>query len=403
MLLAAAHQRRRISQSEILCSLIVTIHGLSKNNAISASLPVRRGNYFLIRQRKVNFAHFTEMRENMKKRVEKIMEDAMAQIEESGQLDKLNDIRITFLGKKGELTSLLKSMKEIAPEDRPKIGQMVNEARSKIEERLEEKKVAFEKKILEEKIKGEAIDVTLPGRKLAAGHRHPNSITLREVENIFIGMGYEVVEGPEIEYDYYNFEALNIPANHPAKDEQDTFYITKDILLRTQTSSVQVHEMERGKLPIRMIAPGRVFRSDEVDATHSPTFHQIEGLVIDKGITFADLKGTLQEFAIRLFGEGTRVKFRPHHFQFTEPSAEMDVSCFKCGGKGCRFCKGSGWVEILGCGMVHPHVLEMGGIDPEEYTGFAFGVGLERIALFKYEIDDMRLLYENDVRFLKQF
>ncbi|MDO4166488.1 MAG: phenylalanine--tRNA ligase subunit alpha [Eubacteriales bacterium] len=339
----------------------------------------------------------------MKDKLSKIMEEALGQIESSEQLDKLNDIRVAFLGKKGELTSVLKSMKDVAPEDRPKVGQMVNEARAQIETKLEEKKAAFEKALLEERLKSETIDVTMPGKKLAGGHRHPNTITLEEVENIFVGMGYEVVEGPEIEYDYYNFEALNIPADHPAKDEQDTFYITKDILLRTQTSSVQVHEMEKGKLPIRMIAPGRVFRSDEVDATHSPTFHQIEGLVIDKNITFADLKGTLQEFAKRLFGEDTKVKFRPHHFQFTEPSAEMDVTCFKCGGKGCRFCKGEGWVEILGCGMVHPHVLEMSGIDPEEYTGFAFGVGLERIALFKYEIDDMRLLYENDTRFLKQF
>lgn len=339
----------------------------------------------------------------MKDKLKKIMDEAMEQIDDSQQLDKLNEIKVSFLGKKGELTSILKSMKDVAPEDRPKVGQMVNEARTQIEKKLEAKKAAFEKAIREEKMKAETIDVTLPGKKLAVGHRHPNTITLEEVEDIFIGMGYEVVEGPEIERDYYNFEALNIPADHPAKDEQDTFYITKDILLRTQTSSVQVHEMEKGKLPIRMIAPGRVFRSDEVDATHSPTFHQIEGLVIDKNITFADLKGTLQEFAKRLFGEETRVKFRPHHFQFTEPSAEMDVTCFKCGGKGCRFCKGSGWVEILGCGMVHPHVLEMSGIDPEEYTGFAFGVGLERIALFKYEIDDMRLLYENDTRFLKQF
>jgi phenylalanyl-tRNA synthetase alpha chain len=346
---------------------------------------------------------FKERIINMKDKLKKIMEDAMEQIETTQQLDKLGEIKVAFLGKKGELTSILKSMKEVAPEDRPKVGQMVNEARAQIEEKLEEKKTAFEKALREEKMKAETIDVTLPGRKLPAGHRHPNTLTLEEVENIFIGMGYEVVEGPEIEYDYYNFEALNIPADHPAKDEQDTFYITKDILLRTQTSSVQVHEMEKGKLPIRMIAPGRVFRSDEVDATHSPTFHQIEGLVIDKGITFADLKGTLEEFAKRLFGEDTKVKFRPHHFQFTEPSAEMDVTCFKCGGKGCRFCKGEGWVEILGCGMVHPHVLEMSGIDPEEYTGFAFGVGLERIALFKYEIDDMRLLYENDTRFLRQF
>lgn len=344
-----------------------------------------------------------EWRKRMKDKLKNILDDAMAQIDASEQLDKLNEIKVSFLGKKGELTSILKSMKEVAPEERPKVGQMVNEARAQIEEKLEAKKAAFEKAMRQEKLKAETIDVTLPGKRLAAGHRHPNTLTLEEVENIFVGMGYEVVEGPEIEYDYYNFEALNIPADHPAKDEQDTFYITKDILLRTQTSSVQVHEMEKGKLPIRMIAPGRVFRSDEVDATHSPTFHQIEGLVIDKGITFADLKGTLQEFAKRLFGEDTKVKFRPHHFQFTEPSAEMDVTCFKCGGKGCRFCKGEGWIEILGCGMVHPHVLEMSGIDPEEYTGFAFGVGLERIALFKYEIDDMRLLYENDTRFLKQF
>ena len=339
----------------------------------------------------------------MKDKLKKILDDAMTQIDSSEHLDRLNEIKVSFLGKKGELTSVLKAMKDVAPEDRPKVGQLVNEARKAIEEKLDEKRDIFEKAVLEEKLKSETIDVTLPGKKLAMGHSHPNTITLEEVEDIFVGMGYEVVEGPEVEYDYYNFEALNIPDNHPAKDEQDTFYITKDILLRSQTSSVQVHEMEKGKLPIRMIAPGRVFRSDEVDATHSPTFHQIEGLVIDKNITFADLKGTLQEFAKRLFGEDTKVKFRPHHFQFTEPSAEMDVTCFKCGGKGCRFCKGSGWVEILGCGMVHPHVLEMSGIDPEEYTGFAFGVGLERITLFKYEIDDMRLLYENHTRFLKQF
>lgn len=339
----------------------------------------------------------------MKDKLKKIMDTAIEQIDATEQLDKLNDIKVVFLGKKGELTSLLKSMKDLAPEDRPKAGQMVNEARTKIEGMLEAKKKEFERALLEEKLANEKIDVTLPGTKLPEGHRHPANITLEEVEDIFTGMGYKVVEGPEIEKDYYNFEALNIPADHPAKDEQDTFYITQDILLRTQTSSVQVHEMEKGELPIRMIAPGRVFRSDEMDATHSPTFHQIEGLVVDKGITFADLKGTLQEFAKRLFGEETKIKFRPHHFQFTEPSAEVDVSCFKCGGKGCRFCKGSGWVEILGCGMVHPHVLEMSGIDPEEYSGFAFGVGLERIALFKYEIDDMRLLYENDTRFLKQF
>ena len=393
----------------VICSLrvygiilyISVYHRKQGGTAVIPSLPFLAGAFFYYRTGRKN--SMKKGKDDMENKLKKILENAMAQIELSEQLDKLGDIKVSFLGKKGELTSLLKSMKEIAPEDRPKAGQMVNEARAKIEETLTTKRKEFEQAMLEEKLASEKIDVTLPGKKLAEGHRHPNTITLEEVEDIFIGMGYKVVEGPEIEKDYYNFEALNIPDNHPAKDEQDTFYITKDILLRTQTSSVQVHEMEKGKLPIRMIAPGRVFRSDEVDATHSPTFHQIEGLVIDKGITFADLKGTLQEFAKRLFGEDTKVKFRPHHFQFTEPSAEMDVSCFKCGGKGCRFCKGSGWVEILGCGMVHPHVLEMSGINPEEYTGFAFGVGLERIALFKYEIDDMRLLYENDTRFLKQF
>ena len=339
----------------------------------------------------------------MKDKLQQIREKAIAEIEGSDGLERLNEVRQAVLGKKGELTAVLKGMKDVAPEDRPKVGQLVNEARKQIEERLEEKKIAFAKALREEKMKAEVIDVTLPGNKPELGHRHPNTIALEEVEKIFVGLGYEVVSGPEVEYDYYNFEALNIPANHPAKDEQDTFYINDKILLRTQTSSVQVHEMEKGKLPIRMIAPGRVFRSDEVDATHSPSFHQIEGLVIDKNITFADLKGTLEEFAKELFGAETKTKFRPHHFPFTEPSAEVDVSCFKCGGKGCRFCKGSGWIEILGCGMVHPHVLEMCGIDPNEYTGFAFGVGLERIALLKYEIDDMRLLYENDVRFLKQF
>ncbi|MCR5657336.1 MAG: phenylalanine--tRNA ligase subunit alpha [Butyrivibrio sp.] len=339
----------------------------------------------------------------MKEQLDKIRESALKQIGETDGLDMLNDIRVNFLGKKGELTSILKSMKDVAPEDRPKVGQMVNEVREEIEKSLEETKTRMEKAVREAKLASETIDVTLPSKKNNVGHRHPNTITLEDVENIFIGMGYEVAEGPEVEKDYYNFEALNIPADHPAKDEQDTFYINGDFLLRTQTSSTQVHEMEKGKLPIKMIAPGRVFRADEVDATHSPSFHQIEGLVIDKDITFADLKGTLAEFAKEIFGDDVKVKFRPHHFPFTEPSAEMDVSCFKCGGKGCRFCKGEGWIEILGCGMVHPHVLEMSGIDPNEYTGFAFGLGLERIAVLKYEIDDMRLLYENDIRFLEQF
>lgn len=345
----------------------------------------------------------------MKERLEQIRAKALQQISlmESGEaltaLDKLNDMRVNILGKKGELTAVLKSMKDVSPEERPKIGQMVNDARAEIEAALEQAKKKMERALREASMKAEVIDVTLPAKKNAVGHRHPNFIVLEEVERIFVGMGYEVVEGPEIEKDYYNFEALNIPADHPAKDEQDTFYINGDILLRTQTSPVQVRTMEQKKPPIRMLAPGRVFRSDEVDATHSPSFHQIEGMVIDKGITFADLKGTLEEFAKELYGPETKVKFRPHHFPFTEPSAEMDVSCFKCGGKGCRFCKGGGWIEILGCGMVHPKVLRMSGIDPEVYSGFAFGMGLERISLLKYEIDDMRLLYENDVRFLKQF
>ncbi len=339
----------------------------------------------------------------IKEQLDEIKSKALKQIGETQGLESLNDIRVNVLGKKGELTSILKSMKDVAPEDRPKVGQMVNEARAEIEKAMEETKKKMERAVREAKLKAEVIDVTLPSKKNKVGHSHPNTIALEEIERIFVGMGYEVAEGPEVEKDYYNFEALNIPADHPAKDEQDTFYINNDILLRTQTSSTQVHEMEKGKLPIKMIAPGRVFRADEVDATHSPSFHQVEGLVIDKNITFADLKGTLAEFSKELFGPETKTKFRPHHFPFTEPSAEMDVSCFKCGGKGCRFCKGEGWIEILGCGMVHPHVLEMSGIDPNEYTGFAFGVGLERIALLKYEIDDMRLLYENDIRFLDQF
>ncbi len=339
----------------------------------------------------------------MKEKLEAIKAEALARIEGAGDLDSLNDIKVAVLGKKGELTAVLKSMKDVAPEDRPKVGQMVNEARALIEDRLEQEKTKLTRQLRTEKMKRETIDVTLPGRRGLRGHRHPNQIALEDLERVFIGMGYEVVDGPEVEYDRYNFELLNIPANHPAKDEQDTFYITKDILLRTQTSPVQARVMEKGKLPIRMISPGRVFRADEVDATHSPSFHQLEGLVIDKGITFADLKGTLEQFAKEFFGEKTKVKFRPHHFPFTEPSAEVDITCFKCGGKGCRMCKGSGWIEILGCGMVHPNVLDMCGIDKNEYQGFAFGIGLERVTLLKYEIDDMRLLYENDTRFLKQF
>lgn len=339
----------------------------------------------------------------IKERLDKIKEEALQKIAKVNNLDMLNDLKVAYLGKKGELTAVLKGMKDVLPEDKPKVGQMVNEVRQMLEEKLAQTKDELVKIAREEQMKMETIDVTLPAKKNVLGHSHPNTVALNEVERIFTSMGYEVVEGPEIEYDEYNFAKLNIPANHPAKDEQDTFYINKEIVLRTQTSPVQARMMEKGKLPIRMISPGRVFRSDEVDATHSPSFHQVEGLVIDKNITFADLKGTLAEFAKMLFGPETKVKFRPHHFPFTEPSAEMDVTCFKCGGKGCRFCKGSGWIEILGCGMVHPNVLDMCGVDKNEYTGFAFGVGLERIALLKYEIDDMRLLYENDIRFLQQF
>jgi phenylalanyl-tRNA synthetase alpha chain len=339
----------------------------------------------------------------IKEKVIKIKEQALKEIKEADGLEKLNAIRVNVLGKKGAMAEVMKLMRDVPKEEKPQVGKWVNEARQAIEEKMELSKKKLEQAALTARLEAETIDVTLPAKKQKVGHRHPNQIALEEVERVFTGMGYQVMEGPEIELDEYNFTKLNIPPNHPAKDEQDTFYITDDIVLRTQTSPVQARIMEQGKLPIRMIAPGRVFRSDEVDATHSPSFHQIEGLVIDKGVTFADLKGTLEIFAKKMFGPDTRTKFRPHHFPFTEPSAEMDVSCFKCGGKGCRFCKGEGWIEILGCGMVHPHVLEMCGLDPEEYGGFAFGVGLERIALLKYEIDDMRLLYENDVRFLNQF
>ncbi|MGI6071934.1 MAG: phenylalanine--tRNA ligase subunit alpha [Lachnospiraceae bacterium] len=339
----------------------------------------------------------------MKEKLASIKGEALNQLNEADSVEALDVLRVRYLGKKGLMTEVLKSMKDVAPEDRPAVGQLVNDTRNEIENCFENAKKKMEDDRLTARLAAEAIDITLPGRTFNLGHSHPNNLVLKEVEDIFIGMGYRVVDGPEVEYDYYNFEALNIPANHPARDEQDTFYINDDILLRTQTSSCQIHEMEKGILPIRMIAPGRVFRSDNVDATHSPCFHQIEGLVVDKGITFADLKGTLKEFCEKFFGENVKIKFRPHHFPFTEPSAEVDVSCFKCEGKGCRFCKGEGWIEILGCGQVHPHVLEMVGIDINEYSGFAFGVGLERLTLLKYEIDDMRLLYENDLRFLEQF
>ena len=317
--------------------------------------------------------------------------------------EDLEQIRIQYLGKKGELTAVLRGMGKLTAEERPVIGQLANQVRADIEAAIAEKAEALKAGALAEQLKAEKLDVTMPGKTMRVGHVHPLTRVQRDMEEIFIGMGFSIAEGPEVEYDLYNFQKLNIPENHPARDTQDTFYITENILLRSQTSPVQVRTMEKQKPPIRIISPGRVFRSDAVDATHSPLFHQVEGLVVDKGITMGDLKGMLETFAKTLFGEDTRLRFRPHHFPFTEPSAEVDVSCFVCGGKGCRVCKNEGWIEILGAGMVHPFVLENCGIDPKEYSGFAFGMGVERIAMKHYGIDDMRLLYENDTRFLEQF
>lgn len=339
----------------------------------------------------------------MKNQLESICQAAKDALEHVSLIQDLEQLRIQYLGKKGELTAILKQMGKLSPEERPQVGQMANEVRTYIEGAIESKKAQLEQKKQQEQLKAEKIDVTLPGKKITLGAKHPLSIVLDEIKEIFVGMGFEIVEGPEVEYDYYNFEALNIPKDHPARDTQDTFYINDNILLRTQTSPVQVRVMEKQKPPIRVISPGRVYRSDAVDATHSPLFHQIEGLVVDKGITFADLKGTLEIFVRRLYGEDSVVRFRPHHFPFTEPSAEVDVQCFSCHGEGCRLCKGEGWIEILGCGMVHPKVLANCGIDPEVYSGFALGLGLERVAMRRYGIDDMRLFFENDVRFLKQF
>ena len=315
----------------------------------------------------------------------------------------LEAARVKYLGKKGELTGVLRMMGKLTPEERPVMGQLANEVRAPIEEAIAEKKAVLAEKMLEAKLAAEKLDVTMPGRVQKIGHRHPLTLVMRDLEDIFIGMGFSIVEGPEVEYDYYNFQALNIPEDHPARDTQDTFYITDNILLRSQTSPVQARTMEKQKPPIRIISPGRVYRSDAMDATHSPLFHQMEGLVVDEGITMGDLKGMLETFAKTEFGEDTRIRFRPHHFPFTEPSAEVDISCFMCGGKGCRLCKGEGWIEILGAGMVHPNVLSMCGIDPEKYSGFAFGMGVERIAMLKYHIDDIRHFYENDVRFIEQF
>lgn len=339
----------------------------------------------------------------MKAQLEAIRVQALEALSEVNDLVALDALRVKYLGKKGELTAILKQMGKLTPEERPVIGQLANEVRSAIEKVIEETETRLRGELKKQQLLEETLDVTMPGAKNTIGHRHPLSIVLDEVKEIFIGMGFKIATGPEIEWDYYNFEALNIPEGHPARDTQDTFYITEKMLLRTQTSPCQIRYMENNKPPIRMIAPGRVFRSDPVDATHSPVFHQIEGLVVDKNITMADLKGNLLTLAKKLFGEDTSIRLRPHHFPFTEPSCEIDVSCFRCGGKGCPMCKGEGWIEILGAGMVHPKVLERGGIDPEEYSGFAFGLGVERLAMFRFSVDDLRHYFDNDVRFLEQF
>ncbi len=339
----------------------------------------------------------------MKAELEAIAKQALEELKGAQDLKVLDAVRVKYLGKKGELTAILKQMGKLSAEERPVIGQLANQVRADIEQMLEQTETDLEAKALDIRLAGETLDVTLPGQKKPLGKKHPLTIVLDELKEIVVGMGFEIATGPEVELDYYNFEALNIPKDHPSRDTQDTFYISDNVLLRTQTSPMQIRTMEKKKPPIRIIAPGRVYRSDAVDATHSPLFHQVEGLVVDKGITMADLKGTLEVFVKRLYGDSTVVRFRPHHFPFTEPSAELDVQCFHCHGEGCSLCKGEGWIEILGCGMVHPQVLLNCGIDPEEYSGFAFGLGLERMVMMRYGIDDLRLFYDNDVRFLKQF
>ena len=339
----------------------------------------------------------------MREDLNKIKENALKMLSEAKDLQELEDIRLKILGKKGELTRILRGMGVLSAEERPIIGQLANQIRGEIENNI----LSIEKKLsamqLEAKLKNEVIDVTLPGKRRYPGHKHPISLVTERVSEVFIGMGYSIAEGPEIELDRYNFELMNMPKGHPARDTQDTFYINDEVVLRTHTSPVQARVMLSMKPPIRVICPGRVYRSDAVDATHSPVFHQIEGLVVDKGITMGDLIGALQTFASLTFGPKTRIRLRPHHFQFTEPSAEVDVSCWECDGAGCRLCKNEGYIEILGAGMVNPEVLEMCGIDSNIYSGFAFGMGIERVASCKYGIDDMRLLYENDIRFLEQF
>ena len=339
----------------------------------------------------------------MQENLMNIQNVALNEIEEAKDSSALEELRIKYLGKKGELTTILRSMGNLSKEERPVVGKMVNDVKKVVEEKLEVKVRAIKEAEKNEKLASEVIDITLPGKKNVLGNRHPLELTIEKMKNIFMSMGFTVEDGPEVELDHYNFEALNIPKNHPARSEQDTFYINENLVLRTQTSGVQVRTMENQTPPIKMISPGKVYRSDSVDATHSPIFYQMEGLVIDKGVTFADLKGTLDLFYKKMFGDNVKTKFRPHHFPFTEPSAEMDVTCFVCGGKGCNVCKGSGWIELLGCGMVHPNVLRNAGIDPEVYSGFAFGFGVDRMVMLNYGLDYIRLLYESDMRFLNQF
>lgn len=339
----------------------------------------------------------------MREDLERIREEALEAIGSAQTELELEPVRIRYSGKKSALTAILKMMGKLSAEERPVMGQLANEVRAQIEEKLGKRFDALRAEALARKLKAEALDVTMPGHAPKPGYRHPLTATIADVRRVFESMGFQTVEGPEVELTYYNFDALNTNEDHPARDPQDTFYIAEDVVLRTQTSSVQIRTMQGKKPPIRVIAPGRVYRNDDLDATHSPLFHQIEGLLIDKGVRMSDLKGYLEVFAQSIFGEETRVRFRPHHFPFTEPSAEMDVSCFACGGEGCRLCKGEGWIEILGCGMVHPNVLRACEIDPEEYSGFAFGMGVERIAMLRYKIDEIRKFYDNDLRFLSQF
>jgi phenylalanyl-tRNA synthetase alpha chain len=339
----------------------------------------------------------------MKDQLEAIKVSALEELSKVNEKAELENIRVKYLGKKGELTAILRGMGKLSAEERPLVGKIANEVREALEGEISAKIDALKNSEKEARLKSEIIDISMPGKKQVIGKRHPLDLTLEKINEIFLSMGFSIEEGPEVEYDYYNFEALNIPKDHPARGEQDTFYINDNMVLRTQTSPIQVRTMENQKPPIKMIAPGKVYRSDAVDATHSPIFYQIEGLVVDKGITFADLKGTLEMFTQKMFGDEMKTKFRPHHFPFTEPSAELDATCFVCKGEGCKVCKGSGWIELLGCGMVHPDVLRNCGIDPEVYSGFAFGFGLDRMVMQKYGIDDIRLLYESDMRFLDQF